>query len=795
MPHVAATVNPEGFFDAFGGGILFRAVNHLTQEAKSFYGEAWLHLPELERLNADGYSIYFCVNDPHGLSAKTESFTELRCIWQDAEPGKTANPASEPVIAGQEAHFTVETSPGRFQRFWLCEPLPVAHWQVIHTKMVEWHGHDHECATGPAQIMRAPGFLNTKYDPAPLARIVNDRSHLPKLMRAAVEKHFGIGETVPLRNAANAHQRMGGPNAEPNNVTDLDKERSKRGQTINRAHSAERKRDQIRETPAGTLDLERILETLALLNPSMGRNEWRKVGGALHFMFQGSDIGFDIFETWSAGGDNFKGGMDCETLWSGLRLDHPTPTHWLTLVNMAARIKPDKACQARLRSPGFDRLRQTHDAYLEYQPLVIHYEELKRGPAGFEHENERDSKINTHCHYRDQGISVRFDDFAGTTRLNGEKLSNAMIVDQWSVAYDQGWRPSQRQLHEHTIALARDGIYNPAQEYFAKLAGRWDGRERLSSMFQRLLGAPDTQSIRELGPLLMYAAVRRVFNPGFKFDLMPILAGKQELGKSSLFRLLCPDEEWFLNSLRLDLEEKRLYAQIQGKLFVEFGELSGKKSAEVEKIKAFVTQQTDEYVANYATEVTRRNRIAVFVGTTNEHRFLRDLTGNRRFPVIPVGRELDWDKVAAEKEQLWAEAVTMEELTFDLRLSPEGKADMERLQQDRIDRDVTVETIFEDLNRFAEGFVHRNALWAALGFLGKDREKKLSATARYALNDLEKMLRHNGWTINEVSRHDGGQDRGHFRKKQRGLIKEIVYYGSGFTYKSDIKEEADDLLD
>jgi len=47
----------------------------------------------------------------------------------------------------------------------------------------------------------------------------------------------------------------------------------------------------------------------------------------------------------------------------------------------------------------------------------------------------------------------------------------------------------------------------------------------------------------------------------------------------------------------------------------------------------------------------------MFIGTTNEQDFLADKTGNRRWLPIKVVRQADLDKLKADLEQLWGEAI------------------------------------------------------------------------------------------------------------------------------------------
>lgn len=57
--------------------------------------------------------------------------------------------------------------------------------------------------------------------------------------------------------------------------------------------------------PRLNLTVERMTELVNALDPDMGRDEWIRVGMALHHESGGDDTGFDIWDDWSAGGGTY----------------------------------------------------------------------------------------------------------------------------------------------------------------------------------------------------------------------------------------------------------------------------------------------------------------------------------------------------------------------------------------------------------------------------------------------------------------------------------------------------------
>ena len=219
-------------------------------------------------------------------------------------------------------------------------------------------------------------------------------------------------------------------------------------------------------------------------------------------------------------------------------------------------------------------------------------------------------------------------------------------------------------MDEALDLVADENQYHPVRDYLNGLPP-WDGELRVRNALHHFLGADTSDYTYELLKFFMLGAIARAFNPGVKFDYMLCLVGGQGVGKSSFFRFLCTNDEWFCDDLR-SLEASDVYERLQGHWIIEMSEMMAAINAKTnEAIKSFLSRQKETYRTRYDKLAEDRPRQCVFAGTTNKMFFLpNDRTGNRRFlPIICQEGEAevhildDENASRAYFDQMWAEVM------------------------------------------------------------------------------------------------------------------------------------------
>ena len=214
----------------------------------------------------------------------------------------------------------------------------------------------------------------------------------------------------------------------------------------------------------------------------------------------------------------------------------------------------------------------------------------------------------------------------------------------------------QRTIDASLTSVSHARSFHPIKEYFESLP-EWDGTKRAEFLFIDYLGADDNVYVREATALWLRAAIARIYIPGCKFDYVPVISGPAGIGKSTMMSKI--GVKWFSDSLTFeDIKDKTAAEKLQGVWIHEISELKGMRKMDVETIKAFISRQNDLYRPAYGKRAEEHPRSCVFIGTSNDGNYLKDVTGNRRFwPITVTGAGLmsPWALTDDDVNQIWAE--------------------------------------------------------------------------------------------------------------------------------------------
>ncbi len=254
-----------------------------------------------------------------------------------------------------------------------------------------------------------------------------------------------------------------------------------------------------------------------------------------------------------------------------------------------------------------------------------------------------------------------------------EQVRNG-ITERWLDADDAETRRYIEQEYKfHSVQKCDDALrivfaknqYHPIRDLVNSFV--WDGTPRITEFLTRWTKCEDTPYTREVSRLIFAGGIHRLYNPGCKFDDMPVLIGtKQGEGKSTLVRWLALKDEYFTEVNEFD--GQRGIEAVEGAWICEVSELLAMTRAkEQEAIKSYLTRLNDRYRMPFDKRVTDHPRQCVFIGTTNKEQFLTDKTGNRRFYPVKVqqtGYDLfdHEEEIKAYIQQCWAEAKALYDL-------------------------------------------------------------------------------------------------------------------------------------
>lgn len=306
------------------------------------------------------------------------------------------------------------------------------------------------------------------------------------------------------------------------------------------------------------------------------------------------------------------------------------------------------------------------------------------------------------------------------------------------------------------ISVSRNR-FNPLTAYLDAL--EWDGVHRAETILPDYLGAEKSEYTAGVTHTFLQGMIHRAYNPGCKFDLMLILVGDQGIGKSTFFKYLACNDDWYDGNFNFrSTDSKSVVEHMTGKWVLEMGEMATlkKDSVSADAMKSFITNQSDVYRVPFAKRPENRKRQCVFCGTSNDINFLKDRTGNRRYLPIDVHIERATKNIFDEKtaredfKQVIAEAVHYYKSHPDeLPIMSESLVKLaEKMQAEHLEEDSWTTIIQDYLDNTQRSRVNALCLWVEA--FNKDKADLRRAEIGRILTIMRKDIK--GW-------HETGKGR------------------------------------
>ena len=232
-------------------------------------------------------------------------------------------------------------------------------------------------------------------------------------------------------------------------------------------------------------------------------------------------------------------------------------------------------------------------------------------------------------------------EWAGKIR-NTIKRTFQLTKFQRGREYNPLMHVSLRAWDDARDALMMDNKRDPYLHEWEKVAGEkpWDGVPRVDNFLHQALGAVDsleplTESNSEVTCFLSWSLhampVEFARNPGSHMDIVPVLWGAKETGKSVYLKLLIPPSarvggavKWFNDSENWEIfkDSKTVYERFSKHAIVELAENVGVKKADAQMIKQRISSNSVTFRKAYGHDPVTVPRTWMVVVTSNTQYFI-----------------------------------------------------------------------------------------------------------------------------------------------------------------------------
>lgn len=199
--------------------------------------------------------------------------------------------------------------------------------------------------------------------------------------------------------------------------------------------------------------------------------------------------------------------------------------------------------------------------------------------------------------------------------------------------------------------------FDPFVDYYNGLAD-WDGIDYIGQLADTL-ETSDKELFRIALQKWIVGTVANHVDENSVNQTVLIIQGGQGIGKTRwLNSLIPPLLKKYVYAGRVNSDNKDTLIQLAECGYILMDELASLRRNEIEGFKEIVTQGIIRTRRSYGQFHENMIRRASFMGTTNNHEFLVDSTGNRRFLIFPASQidhnhKINMDMVYAQAYQLY----------------------------------------------------------------------------------------------------------------------------------------------
>jgi predicted P-loop ATPase len=295
------------------------------------------------------------------------------------------------------------------------------------------------------------------------------------------------------------------------------------------------------------------------------------------------------------------------------------------------------------------------------------------------------------------GYNTRLNELSHQLKIyQGEKAlaikPDDFAVDLAAMCQVNGITTSPESLIAYIKRIGYEHRFNPWKDYLDTAWERFEDKHKGSAAIPDMINAlmeclifEPTANVPLSRVLLTKWAVQACYLAANNLEdglVSPqgilVIQGPQGIGKTHLLYALAPSKDMVQEGVRLEPRDKDSVMEATSYALVELGELARTMKG-INALKAFFTRPKDTYRVPYGRATNEYPRLTSYIGTTNDDKFLKDETGDRRYWVIEL-QDIDRAKLnkTVKAIDFWGYAMHLAyEEGYDYRLTSEERADIE----------------------------------------------------------------------------------------------------------------------